>query len=134
MTRAALRPVTPPDLLAAARVLLAQPRGRWPRKMARLLAAAGAAERHRRATGRAHPRLGNGTLAAAALAQAPPPAPPLDDARHLAALADAARAVLARRGACKHTPYRTGPRQKARNVMVVRVRSMPGMSNNRSVR
>ena len=89
-----MRPVTLTDLAAAARVALALPPGERAAGIAALIARAGAADRHRRATGRAHPH-GNGTLGAAALTlpQADPKAP--GDADYLGCLAlvlDALRA------------------------------------------
>nr|WP_255618551.1 hypothetical protein [Roseibaca sp. Y0-43] len=65
----------------------------WPATMARLLARAGVAERHRLRTGRAHPRYGNGTLMAVAEPQAPMPR--AGDRRYLAAQAAVITAVLA---------------------------------------
>lgn len=95
-----MRPLTHDDLTAAARVLLAHPRGRWGRVMAGLLATAEAADAHRRCRGQAHPHAGDGTLAAAALMRAPAPAPPVDDDRYLAALGAAVAGIRAfrRRG------------------------------------
>ena len=86
-----MRPVTLGDLCAAARALLAHPDPDWPQVMATLLATADAADHHRLTHGTS--RFGNGTLMAAALATAPPPAPEIADPRHLAALEAAIRAV-----------------------------------------
>lgn len=55
-------PVLPGDAEAAAAMLLALPPEARPRALARALARAEAADRHRRKTGRAHPRWGNGSL------------------------------------------------------------------------
>ena len=63
-----MRPVTLTDLSAAARVLLALPEDRRAAALGALLARAECADRHRHATGQAHPAYGNGTLLAAALA------------------------------------------------------------------
>lgn len=51
-----------------------------------MLAEADLAERHRRATGRAHPRYGTGSLMARALARPRRPEPRLDDADYAACL------------------------------------------------
>lgn len=80
-----MRPVTLGDLCAAARVLLAYPDRDWSQVAACLLAQADAADLHRLTHGTS--RYGNGTLMAASLSHAPPPAPAVADPRHLAALA-----------------------------------------------
>ncbi len=75
------------DVAAAARACLAvaPPRRSW--LMARMLAEAAAADAHRRATGRVHPRWGDGTLSAAALRRPHLREPPLSDAAFRACLA-----------------------------------------------
>jgi hypothetical protein len=90
-----MRPLTLPDLMAAARLLCARPRPCWGALMALLLAETRTAEAWRQRMGRAHPRFGNGTLAACALARCPPPAPDLADPLFLHALATVLAAVLA---------------------------------------
>lgn len=92
--RARLRPVTPGDILAAARVLMGVEDRLWPAKMILMLARAERAERYRRRTGSAHPCDGNGTLMAVAHPQAPAPA--AGDRRFLAAMGAVIAAVLAR--------------------------------------
>lgn len=85
--------MTPGDILAAARVLIAVEDRLWPVKMAQMLMRADAAERYRCRMGRAHPRFGNGTLMAVAQLQAP--APEAGDRRFLAAMGAVIKAVLA---------------------------------------
>ncbi len=89
-----MRDITHGDICAAARVLVDTPRSNWDAETARLLTEAEHADRYRRGFGIAHPRLGNGTLMAAALARAPAPAPPASDLDYLAALAAVIEAVL----------------------------------------
>lgn len=61
-----MRPVLPGDVAAAACALLAlQPPDR-PDAMVKMMAHANMADRYRFVTGRAHPRWGNGSLAAVA--------------------------------------------------------------------
>jgi hypothetical protein len=97
--------VIPPgltDLWAATGALLAVPRGRRAALMAALLDEAETADRFRRLWRRPHPRLGDGSLLAAALAR--PQAPRRqDDPQALAALALAAALTARhlRRGAVK---------------------------------
>ncbi|MFN4058837.1 MAG: hypothetical protein ACK4HW_11755, partial [Roseinatronobacter sp.] len=88
-----MRAVTLGDLMAAAQVLCDAPEGEWAGVMAQLLAEAHEADAYRRAQGRAHARLGAGTLMAAALARAPAPCPPVSDPRCLAALAAVLRGI-----------------------------------------
>ncbi len=80
------------DLWAAARVLAAVPAGARAALMARLLAEAEAADTWRRLYDCPHPRLGDGSLMAAALTR-PATACGPDDPEALAALALVARAV-----------------------------------------
>ncbi len=65
-------------------MLLAHPEDDWPTVIASLMAAADMADHFRQTHNST--RYGNGTLMAAALALAPPPAPPIADPRHLSAL------------------------------------------------
>ena len=67
------------DALAAARVLrgVAEPLRHW--VLLRMLAETVRAEKWRRATGRAHPRLGDGTLQVTALRRLPMGEPSLQD-------------------------------------------------------
>lgn len=81
-----MRKVLMGDVIAAARVLRGVPRGRRPAVLRGLLQAARRAEGHRKATGRAHPALGNGSLMAAAHRLKPDPEPFLDDIAYLEAL------------------------------------------------
>ncbi|MCL1629343.1 hypothetical protein M3N55_11415 [Roseibaca sp. V10] len=89
-----MRPVTPGDIMAAARVLLLLPEEAWEKRLEAMLSQAEAAECHRTRTGRAHPRYGNGTLMSVATPQGAPPA--MGDRRFLAAMGALIAAVLAR--------------------------------------
>lgn len=89
-----MREITQGDIRLAARVLLALPEADWPHVMAEMLDAAHRADCVRKALGRSHPRLGNGTLMSAAFARGPAPEPPLSDSRYLAALCAVIRATL----------------------------------------
>lgn len=64
-----MRPVTQTDLCAAAKVLLCTPEAARAAEARRLIHHARAADAYRRATGRVHPRFGNGTLLSVALTQ-----------------------------------------------------------------
>ena len=97
-----MRPVGIGDLVAVAGALAAVPQAARPGLMTRLIDGATQADRHRAATGRAHPRWGNGTLMAAALTY--PQAPLRPGCRDgLAALACAVVGVLqsSGQGGCK---------------------------------
>jgi hypothetical protein len=61
-----MRRPLPGDIAAVARVLLALPPSARQGRLARLIAAAEAADAHRKETGRAHPHWGTGSLMAAA--------------------------------------------------------------------
>ncbi|KPN61976.1 hypothetical protein SAMN04488527_11856 [Aliiroseovarius crassostreae] len=61
-----MRPVLPGDVAAAACALLALPAQDRPDAMLRMVARANMADRYRYVTGRAHPKWGNGSLAAVA--------------------------------------------------------------------
>jgi hypothetical protein len=89
-----VQPVTLTDIATAARVLLAVPPPRREAALAALLARATLADRTRRETGRLHPRYGNGTLMAAALAhpRAEPRSP--GDSEYLSCLAAVLEGVL----------------------------------------
>ncbi len=89
-----MREITHGDIRAAARVLLAQSECIWPELMADMLGQAHHADRYRKAMGRLHPRLGNGTLMSVALARAPVAEPPASDPRYLTAIRAAIEAVL----------------------------------------
>jgi len=99
-----MRPVGLGDLAAAAWALAAVAPARRPGLMARILAQAEAADRFRARAGRAHPRFGNGSLMAAALAHPQAPRAP-GDPDGLAILALALGAVLEHQA--------PGPRQGA---------------------
>lgn len=86
-----MRAVLTADLDTAARALAAVPPAERPALIAALLTAAHCADKWRKRTGRAHPRWGDGTLAAAA-ARAPLAPPPR---RYDAAATAALAAVLA---------------------------------------
>ena len=90
-----MRPLLPTDLDAAVSVLLAAPRSMWPQLAAELLTDAETADRARLTTGRAHPTLGNGSLAAAAGMRPRHRLPDWCDATYCAALIVVARAALA---------------------------------------
>jgi len=61
-----MRPVLESDVAAVVRVLYSLPERVRPRRLARLVVAAEAADAYRRETGRAHPLWGGGSLMAAA--------------------------------------------------------------------
>ncbi len=90
----AMREITHGDVRAAARVLLSCPEKDWPLLMARMLEEAHHADCYRKAQGRIHPRLGNGTLMSAAFAMGAAPEPPASDLRYLRALGHVIAAVL----------------------------------------
>ena len=75
-----MRRVTHGDAISAARVLLRVPGRRREWVLARMLREAGRADKWVRATGRAHPLWGDGSLMAAALRRQPVSEPSLDDA------------------------------------------------------
>jgi len=83
-----MRPVLIGDVIAAARVLLAQSDAQWPDCVDRLIWRAHVADRYRRRLGKPHTNWGNGSLMAAA-AREPQIAdePFLADLRYLRALA-----------------------------------------------
>jgi len=88
-----MRPVGLGDLVAAARALAAVPRGQRRAVMAQMLSEAEAADTFRRREGRLHPRYGNGTLMAVALARPQGGRTP-GEVQSLACLAQALEAVL----------------------------------------
>ena len=91
-----MRAVTLGDIRAAARVLAQHPQAARAALMAAMLQEADFADRYRKAYGRCHPRLGNGSLMSAALARAKDiPAPRLSERDGLEALALVIHAVLA---------------------------------------
>jgi hypothetical protein len=82
-----MRPLLLGDVVAAARSLKRiRPDGRA-QFLARLIAEASAAERHRRKTGCSHPDYGDGSLMAAALAHGGVREPSLEDADYCLCLA-----------------------------------------------
>lgn len=89
-----MREITHGDIRTCARVLLAHPQSDWPACMARMLEEAHHGDCHRKALGRLHARLGNGTLISVALRHGPVPEPPASDPRYLRALAACIEAVL----------------------------------------
>ncbi|HHX89520.1 MAG TPA: hypothetical protein GX700_07065 [Paracoccus sp.] len=82
------------DVSAAARALMAVPQAARAALMLRLLEEATRAARFRRCHGRAHPRLGNGTLMERALARPLAEVAGPGDAAYLAAMALVIEAVL----------------------------------------
>lgn len=91
-----MRRVLHGDVTAAGRALLAAPPATRADLLDRLIAEADAAEAHRRATGRAHPRFGTGSLMAAAMSRPLAPEPFLDDPDYAACLALVLSALAAR--------------------------------------
>lgn len=91
-----MRPVLQGDLVAAARYLLTQPDAARADGITRLVAQAHAADLYRKRFGRAHPRCGNGSLAARALMAPLPPEPYLSDRSYLEALGLVISCLLAR--------------------------------------
>lgn len=89
-----MREITHSDIRACARVLLARKPAQWPQLMEQMLTKAHTADRYRKAIGRAHPHLGNGTLIAVALAHRPVPEPVASDTAYLGAIAAVIEAVL----------------------------------------
>ena len=82
-----MRPPTLVDAVAAARVLRAAPEAGRPALLRRLICETRQAARHLRATGRAHPRFGDGSLIAAALRHPVVREPGLDDPAYCRCLA-----------------------------------------------
>jgi len=93
-----LRPVLHGDVVAAGRALLAVPAAARPGLLARMLREADLADEHRRATGRAHPVWGGGSLMATAMTRQRAPEPFLDDPDYAACLALIFSALVARTG------------------------------------
>lgn len=89
-----MREITHGDIRAAARVLLARPDEEWPALMARMLDEVHQADCYRKALGRVHPRLGNGTLMSTAFTLGAAPEPPVSDLHYLRALGHVIAAVL----------------------------------------
>lgn len=96
-----MRRVMVGDVLAAAQVLQGLPPAARPGCMVRLLERAHAADMWRKRLGRVHPCWGNGSLMACALVAGAgaAPAPRLNDAEFLSALAVVIAALQARRAA-----------------------------------
>ncbi len=88
-----MREITHGDIRVAARVLIARPEADWPALMARMLAKSQHADRYRKALGRHHPALGNGTLMSAAFGMGAAPEPLPSDTRYLAAIGAVIEAV-----------------------------------------
>ena len=91
-----MRPVLLGDVVSAARALLAVAPSERPGRLASLLFAADKAERHWRQVGRSHPRCGDGSLMAAALASGASPEPSLDNADYCRCLVLVLNALAAR--------------------------------------
>lgn len=86
------------DVVAAARALLAVPRGDRAALAARMLAEAEAADRWRRRLRRRHPLWGDGTLAAVAAGRRQAPEPWLGDAEYCDCMLHVFEALLGRHG------------------------------------
>jgi len=91
-----MRRVLHGDVSAAARALLAAPSDTRAALVLRILREAGAADRFRCATGRAHPLWGNGSLMSAAMAYPRAREPYLDDPEYAACMAMLFEALIAR--------------------------------------
>lgn len=91
-----MRPVLPGDLVAAARALRPLPVPARPAAVAAMIAEAALADRFRKRLGRPHPRLGNGSLMAAASAWPQAAEPWLSDPDWLGCLAAVIAALRAR--------------------------------------
>ena len=78
-----MRRVMHGDIVAAACRLRDTPPGKRPAVLQALMERAHAADLYRRRFGRAHPRWGDGTLAAATRQPVPRPEPPLSDTDYL---------------------------------------------------
>lgn len=89
-----MRAVGLSDIAAAARALMRVPEADRPALMQALIDEAHRADRFRARFGRVHPRSGNGTLMAAALAHAQAEVAGPGDGAYLAALAQAIDGVL----------------------------------------
>jgi hypothetical protein len=92
-----MRPLLPGDLDTATRALIPLPPEIRAAEAARLVTAADTADRWRKRLGRAHPRLGDGTLMAAALLTGPGTPVRWCDDGYCAALATLLQALAARR-------------------------------------
>ncbi|SDY08242.1 hypothetical protein [Citreimonas salinaria] len=90
-----MRPLVHGDVTTAARVLLTVPPQCRHALAARMIHEAACADAYRLLTGRAHPKLGNGTLMSAALAHGPAPEPMLDNRDYLSCLGLMIDALLA---------------------------------------
>lgn len=86
------------DVRAAARALLVVPDARRASLLERLFTEADIADRHRLATGRAHPAFGTGSLMSAALARKVAPEPQLEDRDYAACMALVFEALVCRAG------------------------------------
>ncbi len=93
-----MRRVLPGDVAAAGCALLCAAPSSRPELLRQMLARADAADAHRLATGRAHPRWGNGSLMAAAMAKPRLREPFLDDQDYAACMVLLFTALM-RRGA-----------------------------------
>lgn len=91
-----MRRVLHGDATAAARALLAVPPAQRPALLAQMLAEADAGQAYRARTGQAHPRLGAGSLMAAAMTHPRAGEPFLDDPEYAACLALVFGALAAR--------------------------------------
>lgn len=92
-----MRPIQHGDLSTAARALLTVPAPDRAGVMDLMLQQAEAADRYRKKLGKTHPRWGNGTLMAVALAQPIPNEPRLDDLNYLQCQRDVLTALIAHR-------------------------------------
>ena len=104
-----MRPLLPGDLDAAVRALLAVPEGERPALARALVRDASAAEAYRRATGRAHPIKGTGSLMSAAHRRAMAPLPETCDRGYCACLLDLLRVLLPASRSGESAPPRNLP-------------------------
>lgn len=89
-----MRQITHGDVTSAARVLMPLPMAERAAVLTEMLERAHTADCYRKAMGRVHPQLGNGTLMAAALMHVPGPEPFAGDPAYLTALAQVIEGVM----------------------------------------
>jgi hypothetical protein len=99
-----MRPLMHGDVVAAARVIFAIPGPLRKAELARLLFRTERADVFRMETGRPHPFWGDGSLMSAALINAPPPEPRLDDLDFCSCLAMVFEAIVDMRPNSKLSP------------------------------
>lgn len=99
-----MRRVLAGDVAAAARALLAVPAAERGARLAALFSRAEAADRHRAATGRAHPLWGGGSLMAVARAEARGTEPDFDDDAYCACWIAVLDGLIRHRAAARGQP------------------------------